>query len=151
MRCCATPPAPLSPSSRRVKILPTRAAEERQRLLAREVDHRAKNALAVVQSVLHLTPAEDVKAFRAAVEARVAALARAHALLAEEGWHAADLRALLEAEVSPHTAIAGGVRLDGPCVEVAATAVQPLAMLTHELATNAAKHGALSLPGGVVE
>ena len=132
-------------------ITEARAAEERQRLLAREVDHRAKNALAVVQSILHLTPAEDPQAFRAAVGARVAALARAHVLLAEEGWFAADLHTLLVAEVSPHTAAAGGVRLSGPPVEIAAVAVQPLAMLAHELATNAAKHGALSLLGGTVE
>ena len=130
-------------------ITEARAAEERQWLLAREVDHRAKNVLAVVQSVLLLTPAEDVKAFRAAVQVRVTALARAHALLAKEGWRAADLRTLLEAEVSPHAA--GSLRLNGPVVQVAAAAVQPIAMLVHELATNATKHGALSLPGGVVE
>ncbi|WP_370655788.1 HWE histidine kinase domain-containing protein [Paracraurococcus lichenis] len=98
-----------------------------------------------------LTPAEDAKAFRAAVQARVTALARAHTLLAKEGWRAADLRTLLNAEVSPHAAVSGSVCLNGPAVEIAAAAVQPIAMLVHELATNAAKHGALSFPGGAVE
>jgi PAS domain S-box-containing protein len=133
-------------------ITARKEAEAVQRLLVREVDHRAKNALAVVQSVVRLTPAEDPRAFRAAVEARIAALARAHSLLAGQGWRAADLRALLQAEVSPHAAGGGAaLRLEGPPVAVSGAAAQPIAMLAHELATNAAKHGALSVPGGLVE
>ena len=81
-----------------------KADEARRLLLVREVDHRAKNALAVVQSVLRLTPANDPRAFAAAVEARVAALARAHSLLAESGWSGADLRAVAERELAPYAA-----------------------------------------------
>jgi two-component sensor histidine kinase len=125
----------------------------------REVDHRAKNALAVVQSVLRLTPRDEPAAAFAAVEARVAALARVHSLLAEGGWSGADLRAVAERELAPYAAPHGGegpargpsVSLDGPDVPLAAAAVQPLAMVLHELATNAAKHGSLSVPGGRVE
>jgi PAS domain-containing protein len=76
-------------------------AEERQALLAREVDHRAKNALAVVQSVLRLTRAPDLKDYVRTVDGRVAALARAQTLLAGDRWHGADLRCLLEGELAP--------------------------------------------------
>ena len=85
-----------------------KADEARRTLLAREVDHRAKNALAVVQSVLRLTPRDEPGAFAAAVEARVAALGRVHSLLAEGGWSGADLRAVAERELAPYAAARHG-------------------------------------------
>ncbi|HZH28217.1 MAG TPA: PAS domain-containing protein [Azospirillaceae bacterium] len=125
-------------------------AEERQALLAREVDHRAKNVLAVVQAVVRLTSAENPADFVDAVEGRVAALARAHGLLARGGWSGADLRALAEEELAPYLDTEDKSRaiLHGPPVTLGPGAVQPMAMVLHELATNAAKHGALSAPGG---
>jgi PAS domain S-box-containing protein len=130
-----------------------RSQEERQALLAREVDHRAKNALAVVQAALRLTRAPDVPAYIRAVEGRVAALARAHTLLAEDGWKGADLRAIVAGELAPFLGAPGqGPRavLEGPEVGLPALAAQPLGMAVHELATNAVKHGALSAPEGRV-
>lgn len=121
--------------------------------LAREVDHRAKNALAVVQSILRLTPVGEPRAFAAAIEGRVGALVRAHSLLAEQGWFGADLRSLAERELAPYLPPDGAARvvLDGPLLSLAASAVQPLTMVLHELVTNAARHGALSGAAGRVE
>lgn len=132
-----------------------KAEETRRTLLAREVDHRAKNTLAVVQSVLRLTPVGDPKVFAASIEARVASLARVHSLLAEEGWSGADLRAVLERELAPYALASSDrqalISLKGPALPLAPAAVQPIAMVIHELATNAAKHGALSQPTGRVD
>ncbi|WP_304807926.1 PAS domain-containing protein [Falsiroseomonas sp.] len=130
-----------------------RATEERQTLLMRELDHRAKNALAVVQAAVRMTPKDDPEAFATAVLGRVAALARAHTLLAEGRWDGVALHDLVAGEMAPFLTPEGEGRVtaSGPSVMIAPTAAQALAMALHELATNATKHGALSVSEGRID
>jgi PAS domain S-box-containing protein len=125
-----------------------RNAQARE-LLMREVDHRARNVLAVAQSMVQLTQAEDVDTFRQTLLGRVTALARAQSSLAKTAWEGARLRDVicdeLEAFGRPD-----GYDVDGPDLMLAPEQVQPLSMIVHELATNAAKYGGFSAPEGRV-
>jgi len=126
------------------------ADEEARDLLAREVDHRAKNVLSVVQALVNLTRATSKDEFVAAVQARVSALARSHSLLAKNRWGGADLRQLLVDETAPYLQ-PGQVRIDGGTVLLRASAVESVGLVIHELATNAVKYGALSVAQGHVD
>jgi two-component sensor histidine kinase/PAS domain-containing protein len=126
-------------------------AEDRQALLAREVDHRTKNALAVVHAIVSLTRADDVEQFSAAVEGRIQALARAHSLLSDSRWRGAKIADLIQGELAPfRTAGLERIRISGRSLALPPSAVQALALTVHELAANAARHGALSVPSGCV-
>jgi two-component sensor histidine kinase/CheY-like chemotaxis protein len=134
-----------------IDITERKEAEERQAILAREVDHRARNALAVVQSIVRLTQAHSTENYKAAVEGRLGALARAHGLLSEFRWQGADLKRLVEDELAPYrTADADKIIAAGPDVILQPASAQTLALAIHELATNAAKYGALSSSSGKV-
>ena len=126
-----------------IDVTERKEAEERQVLLAREVDHRARNALAIIQSIIRLTRAKSVDDYVATVEGRIKALALAHTLLSDSRWHGADLGTLVAEEFAPYR---GGnkIELKGPNVSLSPATAQGIALALHELATNAAKHGALS-------
>jgi PAS domain S-box-containing protein len=123
----------------------------RQRLLLDELNHRVKNNLAAVQSVAAMTArgSENLLAFQRDFQARLAALARTHDVLARNAWEATDLRALLSAALRPFGE--ERIALRGPEVMVSARQASALGMVAHELAANAAKYGALSTEGGRVE
>jgi PAS domain S-box-containing protein len=134
-----------------VDITERKESEVRQVLLAREVDHRAKNALAIVQSIVRLTRAESMPAYVAAVEGRITALSRAHTVLSHSRWQGADLKTLVEEELAPYRNDGGDkIETTGPDVSLQPTSAQTLTLALHELATNAAKYGALSSMSGRV-
>jgi PAS domain S-box-containing protein len=132
-----------------IDVTDRKEAEERQVLLAREVDHRARNALAVIQSIIRLTRAKSVDEYVEAIEGRIKALARAHTLLSDSRWNGADLATLVADEMAPYRA-GDRVQCSGPDISLQPATAQGLALALHELATNAAKHGALSSPSGKV-
>lgn len=123
--------------------------EESEHRLLMEVDHRAKNVLAVVESVVRLTRSDDAARYSASVQNRVQALSRAHVLLADNGWQDIELRDAIRVQLEPIGS--RRMRLNGPRIMVPATIVQPLGLVFHELAVNAAVHGSLSSPQGQLE
>ncbi len=132
-----------------VDITERKESEVRQVLLAREVDHRAKNALAIVQSIVRLTRAESMPAYVAAVEGRITALSRAHTVLSQSRWQGADLTGLVEEELAPYRSDRGDrIEAAGPAVSLQPASAQTLTLALHELATNAVKYGALSSLSG---
>jgi len=126
-----------------------RISNERQTILAREVDHRAKNALAVAQAIVRLSHAETVEEYITAIEGRISALARAHALLSDTRWQGASLHTIVEEELAPYRGNgASRFAVSGPDVILKPASAQAISLALHELATNAAKYGAFACPSG---
>lgn len=134
-----------------IDITDAKLAEERQTLLAEEVDHRARNVVAVIQSIMRLTRASSVEAYLDVVDGRIRALSNAHKLLSRSRWEGADLGKLVEEEFAPYRSEEiERAASAGPPILLEPSTAQTLALALHELATNAAKYGALSAGKGRV-
>jgi two-component sensor histidine kinase len=144
-------------------LISRKAAEDRAALLwfqeqasirnslTRELNHRVKNTLANVLSIIALTRrrSKDVDSFADSLNGRIRALSATHDLLTQSGWGTTPIRALIEAELAPYTRDGDHtIELQGPEVELAPNDALSLGLAIHELATNAAKYGALSVAGG---
>jgi PAS domain S-box-containing protein len=134
-----------------IDITELKEAEARRTLLVREVDHRARNALAIVQSIVRMTKSKSIDSYVSTVEGRIAALSTAHALLAESRWEGASLNRLVDEELAPYrSADVERLTITGPAVFLKPETAQIIALVLHELATNAVKYGALSDAAGKV-
>lgn len=135
-----------------VDISDRKEAEARQKVLIGELNHRVKNTLATVQSLARQTAkyARDVPDFGETFEARLLALARAHDLLTERNWMSAPLEKLLDDIVAPYSGGGERLRMEGPHVDLDPRTALSMTMVLSELATNAAKYGALSKPSGTL-
>jgi PAS domain S-box-containing protein len=122
------------------------ALEATEHRLLKEVDHRTMNVLAIVEGIVRLTRADSTALYAAAVQGRVQALARAHAILAERGWTNVPLANLIKVQIAPFGT--QQVELHGPEIMLEGHLVQPLGLVVHELIANSATHGALTQPTG---
>jgi PAS domain S-box-containing protein len=117
--------------------------------LAREAEHRTRNILATIQAIVRLSNADTAAELKKNIEGRIQALAKVNTLLVQSRWTGASLHSLALQELSPYCqADEGRTQIDGPNVMLEPNAAQSIAAAFHEMATNAAKHGALSAPEG---
>ena len=133
----------------REEIARGRAMQDRQGTMLHELNHRVKNTLATVQALARQST-RGGEASGERLEARILALSKTHDLLTRDDWSGASLTAVLEGEIGPYRDGSARFLLDGPEVDLPPRHVLSLGMTLHELVTNAAKHGALSVPDGEI-
>jgi PAS domain S-box-containing protein len=129
-------------------------AELRQRMLVGELSHRVKNIMSMVQSIANqgIGLSAEPERFLAAFRARLQAMARAHDLLTHESWQRAELSELIRSQVTFNGVIENSrIQLDGPTVMLPGQLALNLALVLHELASNALRYGALSVPEGTID
>jgi PAS domain S-box-containing protein len=132
-------------------ITERKRSEAQIAILAREAEHRAKNLLANVKAVVHLSQAGTPDDLKKAIEGRIDALANVHSLFVQSRWRGAELGNLVRQELSPYSHDGKErTQIDGPTVILKPDVAQAIAVALHELATNAAKYGALSGAKGEV-
>lgn len=134
-------------------ITERRQADQRQKLLIDELNHRVKNTLATVQSLAWQAARSGMppQVAQERFQERLLALSRTHNLLNETHWEGASLKMILETELQPYLASPSRIQLNGPELQLPPKTVVVLGMAFHELATNAAKYGALSTGSGQVQ
>jgi PAS domain S-box-containing protein len=133
-------------------ITEQKRSQEKIAALAREAEHRSKNLLANVQATVMLSQSDTSEGLKQAIEGRIQALANVHSLFVETRWIGAELSQLATQELAPYSETdERRVRIDGPQVLLEPNAAQAIAVALHELATNAAKYGALSVPKGRID
>jgi two-component sensor histidine kinase len=127
-------------------------AEQQLKLVMQELDHRAGNLLTLVQSIVNLTRGTSTQSLRQNILGRIGALAGTHQLLSQVNWSRVSCHQLVEQELRPYSlGDPRRIRLSGPPMELNSREAPALAMAFHELATNAAKYGALSTARGTVQ
>jgi PAS domain S-box-containing protein len=126
--------------------------QEKIATLAQEAEHRSKNLLASVQATVTLSQADTSEGLKEAIEGRIRALANVHSLFADTRWIGAELSTIASQELAPYSHDdKTRVGIEGPQVLLEPNAAQAIAVTLHELATNAAKYGALSAPTGRID
>jgi HWE histidine kinase len=145
---CASPAGTIIGASKIARDISERKrVQTHMTMLAREAEHRAKNMLATVEAVVHLTKAGTVEGFKEAVSGRIRALANVHRRFVETRWQGADVRSIATEELSAYTqGNDARIQISGPKILLEPSAAQAMAVVLHELTTNAAKYGALSPP-----
>ncbi|MCW4116042.1 PAS domain S-box protein [Aurantimonas sp. MSK8Z-1] len=136
-----------------IDVTGRKRAEDDLRLVTHELQHRVKNTLAMVQAIASQTfrQASDVASARTAFEARLAALADVYDSLVHHNWRGAPIHTVVEGALAPHGLGSGRFRIDGPELALGARHTLALSLALHELATNAAKYGALREESGRVD
>lgn len=132
-------------------ITERKLVEKHQEVLVAELDHRVKNILAQVAVVATSTRrgSRSIDEFLLALDGRIQSMAAAHTLLSNSGWQSVGLETLVRNQLAPYTT-GVNITIDGPDVMLASAEIQALARVLHELTTNAAKYGALSISEGKV-
>ena len=133
-------------------ITQQKRSQEQITALAHEAEHRSKNMLATVRAIIHLSQSDTTQGLKQAIAGRIQALSNVHSLFVDTRWVGAELSAIAAQELAPYAEIdRTRMRIDGPSLSLNPTAAQTMAVVLHELATNAAKYGCLSAAKGHLE